>query len=188
MTAFGSWCPDDLEARVDRLESLAAIEQLARRYAYSLDGRDIDALVELFPATVRVGANQSGRAALRAWFMEAMSKVGATVHVVTNHIVEFDSASRAHGVVYCRDEVGDLATGEWMVGMLQYHDDYVREQEIWRFERRRFHRWYQVDALTRPAPGAGIDPATDPISTRVLPEALPTWGTFWNEVRSRPGE
>jgi hypothetical protein len=53
----------DLEARVDRLESLDAIRQLPAKYALTLDMRDIDAMVTLFPEDVRVGKGASGGAA-----------------------------------------------------------------------------------------------------------------------------
>jgi hypothetical protein len=69
--------------------------------------------------------------------------------------------------------------------MLQYHDDYRRVDGTWCIERRRFHRWYQVDALQRPAPGAGVDAATDPIRTIQLPDAFATWAPFWDEVSGR---
>ena len=45
----------DLLARLDRLESLDAIRQLAAKYALALDMRDLDALVNLFPEDVKVG-------------------------------------------------------------------------------------------------------------------------------------
>jgi hypothetical protein len=114
-----------------------------------------------------------------------MSKVRTTVHLVANHIVDFDGPDRAHGVVYCRDEVEYPERGEWQVGMLQYHDTYRRDEGEWVFERRKFHRWYQVDALERPSPGAGIDAASDPITTATLPEAFPTWAAFWDEVAAQ---
>ena len=185
MSRLGSWAPETPEARLDRMESLADIQQLPVRYALALDSRDLTALVALFPSDVRVGRDATGRDALREWFVDAMSKVRTTVHVVVNHVVDFDAADRAHGVVYCRDEVEYPETGEWQVGMLQYHDTYRRADGEWVFERRRFHRWYQVDALERPAPGAGLDPATDPITTVGLPQAFPTWGPFWEEVAAR---
>lgn len=179
LTGSGGWDPANLEDRIDRLESLASIESLARRYAHALDSRDISALVTLFSPDIRVGGDRSGREALRDWFVDTMSKVRTTIHVVMNHVVEFDGPDRAHGIVYCRDEVEYPATGEWKVGMLQYHDTYRRVAGKWVFERRRFHRWYQVDALQRPSAGAGLDPATDPITTVGLPDAFPTWAQFW---------
>ena len=57
----------DLEARIDRLESLDAIRQLPAKYALALDMRDMDAMVSLFPADVRVGREASGRLALREY-------------------------------------------------------------------------------------------------------------------------
>jgi hypothetical protein len=182
MSRLGAWVPSTLEERIDRIESLAEIRQLAVRYALALDSRDLSTLVTLFPVDVRVGAETSGRDALYAWFRDAMSKVRTTVHFVANHIVDFESADRARGIVYCRDEVEYPDTGEWQVGMLQYHDTYRRVDGEWGFERRKFHRWYQVDALERPAPGAGVEPDTDPITTARLPEAFPSWARFWDEV------
>jgi len=182
MSRLGTWAPSTIEERVDRVESLAEIRQLAVRYALALDSRDIAMLVTLFPADVRVGADNSGRDALYAWFVDSMSKVRTTIHIVANHIVDFESRDRARGIVYCRDEVEYPETGEWHIGMLQYHDTYRRADGEWVFERRKFNRWYQVDALARPAPGAGIEPGIDPISTSRLPEAFPTWARFWDEV------
>ena len=55
----------DLAARIDRLESIDAIRQLAAKYSLALDMRDADAWVGLFPEDVKVGKGTSGRAALR---------------------------------------------------------------------------------------------------------------------------
>ncbi len=181
----GTWEPATLAERVDRLESIDAIRQLPHRYALALDSRDISMLVTLFVPDVRVGPEEAGREALSEWFVDAMAKVRTTVHVVANHIIDFDSPDRAHGVVYCRDEVEYPDTGEWKVGMLQYHDTYRRTDGVWGFERRKFHRWYQVDALERPTPGAGMEPELDPITTIQLPEAFPTWAPFWELVATR---
>jgi hypothetical protein len=175
---LGAWAPGSAEERLDRLEALAEIGQLAVRYALALDARDLDALVDLFVPDVRVGRDASGRDALRAWFDHSMRKVRTTVHVVANHIIDFDDATHARGVVYCRDEVEYPETGEWHVGMLQYWDAYRRVGDTWCFERRRFHRWYEVDALERPHAGAGVNEGNDPITTAPLPDAFPTWAPF----------
>jgi ketosteroid isomerase-like protein len=182
VTRLGPWVPDGVEERLHRLEAIAEIRQLPARYALALDSRDLDALVALFVPDVRVGRDGSGRAALRAWFLAAMSEVRATVHVVANHVIGFESADVAHGIVYCRDEVEYPDTGEWRVGALQYDDDYRLVDGSWCIERRRFRRWYQVDALERPWPGRGIDGESDPIRTAALPDAFPTWAPFWDEV------
>ena len=49
-----------LEARIDRLESLDEIRQLAAKYSLSLDMRDLDAHVNLFAPDIRVSREASG--------------------------------------------------------------------------------------------------------------------------------
>jgi len=56
----------DLEARIDRLESLEAMRQLVSKYALSLDMRDLDAHVNLFAPDIRVSRELTGRAHLKA--------------------------------------------------------------------------------------------------------------------------
>ena len=89
----------DLEARIDRLESLDAIRQLPAKYALALDMRDMDAMVSLFPADVRVGKGASGRAALRAYMDQTLrSPFTGTSHHIGGHIIEFDDPDQAHGL------------------------------------------------------------------------------------------
>ncbi len=180
MSRLGPWNPPTLEARVDRMESLAAIRQLAFRYALCLDSRDMDSLVALFPQDVRVGRDESGRAALARWFTQTMSAMRTSVHLIGNHIIDFEDADHARGIVYCRDELERPDTGLWQVGVLQYWDRYVRIESEWYFERRKFHRFYIVDALTRPRVGAGLE--DNPLTTIQLPDAFPTWSEFWRRV------
>lgn len=166
------------------MESLAAIQQLAHRYGLCLDSRDIEQLVQLFPPDVRVGRDERGRAALAQWFTDTMRQYGASVHLVGNHIVDFVDADHARGVVYCHDELERPELGRWEWGKLQYWDDYVRRDGEWFFQRRRFHRWYIVDALERPAPMSGDEDTAQALTTRPLPEAFETWSTFWGELDS----
>ena len=56
-----------IEERIDRLESLDEIRQLAAKYSLTLDMRDIDMHVNLFVPDVRVGKEESGRQALKKW-------------------------------------------------------------------------------------------------------------------------
>ena len=53
-----------IEARLDRLESLDEIRQLAAKYSVTLDMRDLDMHVNLFVPDVRVGEDKVGRQAL----------------------------------------------------------------------------------------------------------------------------
>jgi hypothetical protein len=169
--------PLPLAARIDRLESLEAIRQLPQRYAQAVDSRNLDELVALFVEDVRVGPEATGRTALREWFADSLGRVGATVHLIGSHVIDLESEGCARGVVTCRDEVE--RGGEWAVGCLQYWDSYERRDGRWYFARRRFQRWYLVDALSRPGVGAGV--GDDGLSTGQLPEAWPSWQQFWDE-------
>lgn len=140
-----------LEARLDRLESLDAIRQLAAKYALTLDMRDIDMMVTLFPEDVRVGKDASGRLALRAYMDRTLrSPFTGTSHHIGGHIIEFDNADHAHGIVYSKNEheTGD----EWVIMQMMYADDYVRVDGRWYFARRLPLYWYATD-LNKPPIG-----------------------------------
>jgi len=176
--------PTRIEERIDRLESLDEIRQLPHHYALAIDSRNLDALVELFVDDVQVGPSEAGRGALRNWFKDALSRIETSIHFVANHTIEFQDADHATGVVYCRDEVE--RPGDWRIGYIQYWDRYERRSGRWYFARRRFHRWFLVDALTRPTRGAGLD--ADGLTTGRLPEAWPSWERFWDEVSTERRE
>ena len=182
MSRLGPWQPATLEERIDRMESLAEIQQLPYRYALCLDSRDMDSLVELFVPDVRVGRDRSGRDALKEWFTETMAKPGVSVHFVGNHIIDFDDADHARGIVYCHDELERPVAGKWELGKLQYWDEYHRVDGQWCFFRRRFHRWYLTDALSRPGHGVGTTDADNGLSTALLPDSFPTWERFWEGI------
>jgi SnoaL-like domain len=175
-----------VEERLDRIESLAEIQQLPYRYALAVDSRDMDAMVALFVPDVRVGHDREGRQALKEWFVEALSRPKTSIHFVGNHVVDFDGPDEARGIVYCRDELERPETGEWEIGVLQYWDTYRRVEGEWCFQRRKFHRWYITDALTRPAHGLGV--GGDSLTTTQLPEAFASWSAFWKDVQARTSE
>lgn len=186
MSRLGPWEPATMEERVDRMESLAAIRQLPCRYALALDSRDMDAMAALFVPDVQAGS-EVGRDALRRWFTQILQASRTTIHLVANHIVDFDDAHHARGVVYCRDQLERPSSGRWEIGDLQYWDSYERVDGEWCFRRRKFHRWYLTDALSRPAHGAGVNDGSDPLAAGQLPEAFPTWAPYWESVGQPAG-
>lgn len=169
----------NLEARIDRLESLDAIRQLPAKYALALDMRDMDAMVSLFPADVRVGKDASGRAALRAYMDRTLrSPFTGTSHHIGGHVIEFDDADHAHGVVYSKNEheTGD----EWVIMQMMYADDYVRQDGRWYFARRLPLYWYATD-LNKPPLGEnkmrwpGVAPYEGGYHS-----LFPSWQEFWD--------
>ncbi len=152
--------PTTLEERIDRLESLDQIRQLPAKYALTLDMRDMDAMVSLFAPDVRVGKDASGRQALRAYMDRTLrSPFTGTSHHIGGHIIEFDDADHAHGVVYSKNEHETPVAGggdEWVIMQMMYVDDYVRgpgpDGPRWYFARRLPLYWYATD-LNKPPVG-----------------------------------
>jgi ketosteroid isomerase-like protein len=164
---------DDLQELLAR----DAIRQLAHRYAVSMDAGDLDALVELFVDDVRVGREESGREALRRNFAQQLRAVGPTILFVGNHVIEFDDADHARGVVYCKGEIQD---GErWIQQAIQYRDTYERRAGRWYFVRRRHLLWYGVEAPSNPLSQAPADWPASHTGRGTLPDSLESWRSFW---------
>jgi ketosteroid isomerase-like protein len=164
-------------ARLDRLESIEAIRQLVARYALATDSRDLDTLVALFVDDVQVAADRRGREALREFFDRSLREVGVTILHVGNHVIDFDDADHARGVVYCRGEA--QVDDRWVLQAIQYRDTYERREGAWYFVRRKHLLWYGAELGQSPL---GLPSANWPehhTGTGELPEAWETWRRFW---------
>ncbi len=174
-----SWRPTSRDERIDRLECLDEIRQLVAKYCLALDMRDLDALCGLFPSDVRVSREASGRRALKVWFDQTLrEQFTGTAHVTGNHIIEFDDADHARGLVYSRNEheTGD----EWIIMTMMYWDRYERVDDRWLFRRRLPLYWYATD-LNRPPIGANKMrwPDRDPYEGGYA-DFFPAWQRFWS--------
>ena len=165
----------DFAGRIDRLESLAAIQQLPIRYALAVDGRDIDGWVDLFVPDVHCGRKGSGRTVLKAIVEPAVRTFYRSIHQICGHRVEFDDPDHARGVVYCRAEHED--GGKWVIMAIAYFDTYARRDGEWFFVRRGEKHWYAADWEERPAaPFMGWEAHPNPPE---LPQAFECWNRFW---------
>lgn len=175
---------DQLLARIDRLESLDAIRQLPAKYALSLDMRDLDAHVNLFAPDIRVSRDQVGRSHLKRWLDDTLRlQFTGTSHHIGNHIIEFDDADNAHGVVYSKNEheTGD----QWVIMQMMYWDNYQRLDGCWYFRRRLPCYWYATD-LNKPPIGDNKMrwPDREPYAG-AYHELFPSWQQFWARPPSR---
>jgi len=164
-------------ARLDRVESTLAIQQLPVRYAMAVDSRDFDAWTGLFIEDVNCGRHGSGRAVLKQFIERACTGFYRSVHYVCGHRIDFQDPDHATGQVYCRaeHEVGD----RWIIMAICYFDSYERRDGEWFFVRRKERHWYAADLLEAPAgpgfyhwPGREASPAT-------LPADFSSWSAFW---------
>jgi hypothetical protein len=135
------------------------IRQLASRYAVAIGRRDLDALVALFVSDVRVGRAAAGRDALRSDFERQLAPIGRCILQVTNVVIDVVDEDRATGVVGTRAELE--LDGDWIVQVIEYHDDYERRDGCWLFTRRRHRLWYGAPVGTNPL---GLPPAHWPAS------------------------
>src|SRR5579871_3785350 len=139
---------EDEGARIDRIESYLAIQQLPIRYAIAVDSRDLDAWVGTFVPDVNMGRLGSGRSVLRQSFEPQVRRFYRSVHQICGHRIEFVDADQATGRVYCRaeHEVDD----KWIVMAICYFDTYQRVGGEWFFARRQERHWYSADVNERP--------------------------------------
>jgi SnoaL-like domain len=173
-----------LLARIDRLESLDEIRQLAAKYSLSLDMRDMDAHVNLFVPDIRVSRDKVGRAHLKRWLDDTLRlQFTGTSHHIGNHIIEFDDPDHAHGVVYSKNEhETPCADGhsEWVIMQMLYWDNYERRDGRWYFCRRLPCYWYATD-INRPPVGENKMRWPDRESYEgAYHELWPSWTTFWS--------
>ena len=147
-----------IEERIERLESLDEIRQLAAKYSVTLDMRDIDMHVNLFVPDVRVGKEKSGRQALKKWADATFrDKFTGTSHHIGNHIIDFETPDSAIGLVYSKNE--HETENEWIIMQMLYWDSYQRVDGTWLFKKRLPMYWYATD-LNKPPPKVGNNSIT----------------------------
>tara|TARA_R110002072_G_scaffold211434_1_gene368992 strand:- start:687 stop:1328 length:642 start_codon:yes stop_codon:yes gene_type:complete len=173
-----------LLARIDRLESLDEIRQLAAKYSLSLDMRDMDAHVNLFVDDIRVSRDKVGRAHLKRWLDDTLRlQFTGTSHHIGNHIIEFEDPDRAHGVVYSKNEhETPCADGgsEWVIMQMIYWDNYERRDGRWYFRRRLPCYWYATDINKPPVGDNKMRWPDREAYEGAYHELWPSWTAFWD--------
>ena len=96
---------------VGRLLAYEEIRQLAARYAFAVDTRDLDTLVGLFIPSVQVGRDLTGRDALRASCDTQLRGIGQSILNVGTHVIDLLDADHATGWVYTKAEIEATAGG-----------------------------------------------------------------------------
>lgn len=170
-----------LLARIERLEALDQIRQLAAKYALSLDMRDFDALTNLFVDDVGVPGKQRGRQALKRWYADTMRSVPGSFHGINGHIIDVETAATGRGLVYSRN---DLDLGDaWMHELMLYLDEYERRDGVWFFRRRTPLYWVHTDPNVPPLGDAKLRrPGSDTAARGAYHDAFPSWDEFWSDA------
>jgi hypothetical protein len=169
---------------VDAVIARDEIRQLAYRYAWLLDTRDIDRLVGLFVPETR------NRGELHADLTKQLAPLGPTTLLVGNHIIDFDPDDddgphddRAHGIVYCRGYISEPAG--FVEQMIVYTDRYRSDDGHWRFVGRRHELVYGVRTAEQPYEQGPADWPTHSVGVGTIPGRLDTWQRFARENAPR---
>ncbi len=142
---FQNLTPEEI---LDRLGSYEAIRQLAASYCHLMDSRRFEELTELFVPDVKVSPKAQGRKALKQELEKLTQDIGVTILKLTTHLIEFESADSAKGIVYAH---GDIQMGRrWIHQAIRYEDSYMRQKDIWYFIKRRHRLWYGADVGENP--------------------------------------
>ncbi len=177
---------------LDPLEELIArdqIHQLADRYAIGLDAKDMDTVAMLFVEDVNSGRYGSGREGVKAFLDYVLRQFHCSMHLVGNHVIDFDDEDRAHGIVYCRAHHHVLEPEHWHDMSLAYWDTYERHGGRWYFRRRRIKAWYD-QWFGHPEHGTERVLATPGTQGALrgsrMPEAFETFDAFWGAPPASP--
>jgi ketosteroid isomerase-like protein len=179
---------------VESLEELVArdkIRELAYRYAAAVDAKDIDTLAHLFVEDVDNGRYGAGRDGVKTFYDNVLRTFHCSMHLVANHVIDFDDDGHAHGLVYCRAQHHVLEPEHWYDKALAYWDQYEKVGGAWLFRRRRLRAWYE-QKIGHPAEGNGrieAQPGSQgPSRGARMPEAFSTFTEFWTRPpRPLPG-
>lgn len=189
MTAGSRGAPGELSAaelqRLRRVADRDEIRQLAYRYAWEVDRRDLAGVADLFVPDVRT-TDGVGRPALARQLRSGMDDVGVTILFVGNHLIDFDEedGDRARGLVYCRAyiDVRDRPEGSRSVEQaILYRDRYRRHEGRWRFVARQHELWYGVETAERPFAQHDADWPQHHDGVGTVPYGEASWQTFWSD-------
>jgi hypothetical protein len=170
---------------MDPLEELIArskIHDLADHYAVAVDGKDLETLSLLFPEDVNNGRYGEGRDGVKVFYDHVLRPFHCSMHMVGNHVIDFDDESHAHGIVYCRAHHHVVEPDHWFDMALAYWDTYEKHGDSWFFRRRQLKSWYRQE-VGHPQHGSERVTAASgtegPLRGRRMPEAFPTFDSYW---------
>lgn len=177
-----------LEARLALVEDQLAIRDLTARYNFAMDNRDLASASLLFTPDASFGSKDG---AMRATGIDAIVKqfegrfsvLGATNHFAHDHVIWFESATRARGNLSVHAEV--WRKEEPQITALRYDDVYVKGADgLWRFQERLLSFFYYLHVKDYATAMGRLErnmASGTPVAAD-YPERLPTY------VEMRPGK
>lgn len=173
-----------LALRIRKLEDRCEIRELAGRYGFAIDDRNITELAQLFTPDAafrsKDGVMQAlGRDAVIEQFRGRFSVLGPSNHFTHDHLITLSqNPDHATGIVSSHAEV--WRNGQALLGALRYEDTYRRHEGRWCFADRLLSFLYYMPVTEYPQ-GLG-----SPLRQRAYgdqrpadyPEALESWRRY----------
>ncbi|MDI9896131.1 nuclear transport factor 2 family protein [Rhodococcus sp. IEGM 1381] len=139
----------EIAARLDRIESRSAIQELPIVYCLVMDERNLDGIRAIFSETATMRSidgvfTAEGREEIVETFQRRFDSLGPTHHFTHGHIVRFDDRDPdlAYGSLGGHAEL--VRNSVPMVAALRYRDIYRRYDGIWQFEDRLMSYMYYL--------------------------------------------
>ena len=146
---------NSVEARLQRMEDIHAIERLQNIYGYYVDKRLFDEVVDLFAEDSSVEISHRGvyvgKAGARRLFIDSWSRGGQGLskgqlfnHLMLQPVIDVaPDGKKASGRFRTFAQVGSAQAGVmWVEGV--YENEFVKENGVWKFSRMRFWPTYYV--------------------------------------------
>jgi len=170
-----------LEARLAEVEDRLAIQELVSRFYFEVDNRDLQAVGELFTPEGRFGTKDgvmgaTGRDAILRTLDQRFTVLGATNHISHDHVIWFESATRARGLLSAHAELWRNERAE--ITALRYDDLYEKAGDgLWRFSERLLSYMYYLPVADYAAALGRLDRnrAFAVPAAADYPERLPTY-------------
>jgi hypothetical protein len=175
----------DPNRRLEWAADIVEIQQLAYRYAIAADSKDPETMASLYAATAISNDFEMTREELVEKFARSFSGSPQSIINVGNHRIDIDpdDPDRASGTVYSRCEAE--WNGEWLVQQIVYIDSYVRENGAWRFASRKHRLFYGAPLGQSPLGLPPSDAAELTDGKGSMPQAWPSYRTFWEQYPDR---
>jgi gamma-hexachlorocyclohexane dehydrochlorinase len=150
---------ETLEARIDRIESRAAMHDLVSDYCHGFDKRDWDRFLAIWweDCVWEIGP-PFGDFEGHAGIAEAVKDIlwpawRASTHFTTNLVIAFDGPDRASGVCDV-DCIGTTADGVAQTIAATYRDNFERRGGAWKIARRKvtMHHFSPLVGITLAPP------------------------------------
>lgn len=150
---------DTLEARIDRIESRAAMHDLVSDYCHGFDKRDWDRFLAIWweDCVWEIGppfGNFEGHAGIEHAVKEILWPAWlASTHFTTNLVVTFDGPDQATGICDV-DCIGTTADGVAQTIAATYRDRFERRGGVWKIARRHvtMHHFSALPGVTLSPP------------------------------------